>query len=389
MTTTRSQGHFESLDGLRGATALAVVIHHSANVYLNTEAEPSRLLTPILQVLARLGHPAVLLFFVLSGFVLHVSFLRGHDPSLGSFLARRVFRLYPALIVAVAGAAFLHWLQSPRDCSALDPWIASCWCQDLTLGGTVRIMSLLGMRAEDNLLNPVLWSLFIEMRFSIIFMALAALCHRSWVIIAGVGALAYVTGGLLLAALNYREPFLMGDSLASTAGVTLFYLPAFILGMLVAEVLHRRAGKTFWPHANWIKTGVVALLLVLGLRVNSDILREFVFAGIIFCICLGGWFDALLRRRPFLFLGRASYSLYLIHLPILFAMTYWLQPRLGMTAAVLLAPLVSLIIARALYSIIEVPMIRVGKKIATSIARRPVAPDALRATGAGIPAPRP
>jgi peptidoglycan/LPS O-acetylase OafA/YrhL len=37
MRTARSQGHFESLDGLRGAAALAVVIHHSANVYLGTE----------------------------------------------------------------------------------------------------------------------------------------------------------------------------------------------------------------------------------------------------------------------------------------------------------------------------------------------------------------
>ena len=86
MTTVRSQGHFESLDGLRGAAALAVVIHHSANVYLGTETRKLGILTPILHALARLGHPAVLLFFVLSGFVLYVSFLRGHDRSYRSFL---------------------------------------------------------------------------------------------------------------------------------------------------------------------------------------------------------------------------------------------------------------------------------------------------------------
>jgi peptidoglycan/LPS O-acetylase OafA/YrhL len=395
MTTVRSQGHFESLDGLRGAAALAVVIHHSANVYLDTETRNLGFLTPILRALARLGHPAVLLFFVLSGFVLYVSFLRGHDRSYRSFLSRRVFRLYPALIVAVAGAALLHWFQSPRNCSAYDPWVASCWCHDLTVGRTLRIMSLLGLRAEDNLFNPVLWSLFIEMRFSIVFMLLAALCQRSWIVIFGVGVAAYLGGAYLLAVLGYHEPYLMGDSLASSTGVTLFYLPSFILGMLVADLLHKRVGYQFWPRSNWVKTGIVAFLLVLGLAVNSDILREFVFAPIIFCISLGGWFDTLLRQRPFLFLGRASYSLYLIHLPILFAMTYWLQPKVGIVAAVLIAPILSLIAARAMYSLIEVPGVNAGRRVAAQVAGRPIGWDfALReptavAPSGGNPAPRP
>ena len=390
MASTRSPGHFESLDGLRGAAALAVVIHHSANVYLNTETRSAGLLTPILRALARLGHPAVLLFFVLSGFVLYVSFLRGHDRSYRSFLTRRVFRLYPALIVAVAGAALIHWLQSPRDCSAYDPWVASCWCHDLTVGGTLRIMSLLGLRAEDNLFNPVLWSLFIEMRFSIVFMLLAVLCQRSWIVIFGVGVASYLAGAHLLTAAGYHEPFLMGDTLAATAGVTLFYLPSFILGMLVAELLHKRGAYKFWPRSDWVKTGILVFSAALGLAVNSDILREFVFAAVIFCVCLGGWCDALLRRRPFLFLGRASYSLYLIHLPILFAMTYWLQPRVGITAVVLIAPILSLIAARAMYSLIEVPSISAGRTVAAMFARRPVEFDfALRQSTAVAASPAP
>jgi peptidoglycan/LPS O-acetylase OafA/YrhL len=154
------------------------------------------------------------------------------------------------MIVAVAGAALVHWWQSPRDCAAYDLWLSSSWCHDLTVGGTLRIMSLLGLRAEDNLFNPVLWSLFIEMRFSIVFMLLAALCQRSWIVIFGGGAAAYFIGGHLLATLGYREPFIMGDSWAGTAGVTLFYLPSFILGMLVADILHKRVAYRFWPRSN-------------------------------------------------------------------------------------------------------------------------------------------
>jgi peptidoglycan/LPS O-acetylase OafA/YrhL len=206
---------------------------------------------------------------------------------------------------------------------------------------------------------------------------------------------AYLGVAYLLAALGYHEPFLMGDSLASTAGVTLFYLPSFILGMLVADLLHKHVGYQFWPRSNWVKTGIVASLVVLGLAVNSDILREFVFAAIIFCVCLGGWFDTLLRQRPFLFLGRASYSLYLIHLPILFAMTYWLQPKVGIAAAVLIAPVLSLIAARAMYSLIEVPGINAGRRVAARFAGRPIGSDfALHkstavAPSSGNPTPRP
>ena len=213
------------------------------------------------------------------------------------------------------------------------------------------------------------------MRFSIVFMLLAALCQRSWIVIFGVGAAAYLGGAYLLAALAYHGPFLMGDSLAGAAGVTLYYLPSFILGMLVADLLHKRVGHKFWPRSNWVKTSIVAFSLALGLAVNSDILREFVFAAIIFCVCLGGWFDTLLRRRQFLFLGRASYSLYLIHLPILFAMTYWLQPTIGIAAAVLIAPVLSLIVARAMYSLIEVPGISAGRTVAAMFAQRRVGSD--------------
>jgi peptidoglycan/LPS O-acetylase OafA/YrhL len=90
-------------------------------------------------------------------------------------------------------------------------------------------MSLLGLRAEDKLFNPVLWSLFIELRFSIVSCCSRCLPGRSWVVIFELALAAYFGGAHLMATLGYREPSLMGDRLASTAGVTLYYLPSFIL----------------------------------------------------------------------------------------------------------------------------------------------------------------
>jgi hypothetical protein len=76
-------------------------------------------------------------------------------------------------------------------------------------------------------------------------------------------------------------------------------------------------------------------------------------------------------------------------------MTYWLQPTIGIIAAVLIAPVLSLITARAMYSLIEVPGISVGRRVAVLFARRATGSDfALRepaavAPSGGNPAPRP
>jgi len=59
----------------------------------------------------------------------------------------------------------------------------------------------------------------------------------------------------------------------------------------------------------------------------------------------------------------------------LFAMTYWLQPKIGIAAAVLIAPVLSLIAARAMYSLIEVPGIRTGRTVAGMFTQRPVGSD--------------
>ena len=60
------------------------------------------------------GRAGVDVFFVLSGFLITSLLLVEHDRrdkiDLRSFWMRRALRLYPALIVAIAGALFLAWL---------------------------------------------------------------------------------------------------------------------------------------------------------------------------------------------------------------------------------------------------------------------------------------
>ena len=89
-------GHVPALDGIR-AIAVVLVLAFHANL-------PG----------FRGGRAGVDVFFVLSGFLITSLLLVEHDRrdkiDLRSFWMRRALRLYPALIVAIAGALFLAWL---------------------------------------------------------------------------------------------------------------------------------------------------------------------------------------------------------------------------------------------------------------------------------------
>src|SRR5262245_20320652 len=101
MASARS-GFIGELGALRGIAALVVCLSHTLLVY----DHPQALL--ILAGIPLNAHGAVVLFFVLSGFVLALSWQR-FSPGLASaiqFYTRRGFRIFPAMWLATVIAAF-------------------------------------------------------------------------------------------------------------------------------------------------------------------------------------------------------------------------------------------------------------------------------------------
>ncbi len=92
--------HFQAFDLIRIVAALAVILHHSFN--LSGRDVPS---TDMGQWNVNLGHTAVGVFFVISGFLITMSWVR--KPVASSFGVRRFTRIYPAFFVVVVLAAFV------------------------------------------------------------------------------------------------------------------------------------------------------------------------------------------------------------------------------------------------------------------------------------------
>ena len=104
-----SNGRLQSIDALRGLAALGVVLYHA--VMQTTNAVPNNLFrwpVKLLQFVSSFGYIGVFLFFVISGFCIHLQWARSRanqQPQsirFGSFWRRRIRRLYPPYLIAFA-----------------------------------------------------------------------------------------------------------------------------------------------------------------------------------------------------------------------------------------------------------------------------------------------
>ena len=108
MTTPPEPRRLRGIDALRGVAALGVVFYHA--VEQGTNALPNNLLDyPIrlVQFVSSFGYIGVFLFFVISGFCIHLQWARakaaGTAPGIrfGPFWKRRIRRLYPPYVIAL------------------------------------------------------------------------------------------------------------------------------------------------------------------------------------------------------------------------------------------------------------------------------------------------
>lgn len=103
------QGRLQSIDALRGVAALGVVLYHA--VLQTQNGVPHNILQWPVKLgvfVSSLGYIGVFLFFVISGFCIHLQWARakaeGRQPNIqfGSFWRRRLRRLYPPYLIALA-----------------------------------------------------------------------------------------------------------------------------------------------------------------------------------------------------------------------------------------------------------------------------------------------
>jgi len=364
------------LDALRGIAAFAVLVQHARIVMprwdlpeipgLGFLAWVALNNSPLRVIEA--GRPAVMFFFVLSGFVLTRSLLRHGSPGLAVFAAQRSVRLLLPVAGAILFSAALYALFYDPAVLA-DPVLArhALFTWEETPGPlmVLRHLLLIGGDKDFSLATP-LWSLVHEWRISV-FLPLALLFRGRIPLL--------LLAALLLAALGAtrfdEDTMQLGPTVAHSLAGSLYFVLPFGLGAALAMHGPPRLGR-----AEQLGAGLAVAALF---SMKSDAYAYLGSLGLITLAMSPGPFQRFLRAAPLLFLGRVSFSLYLVHVPVLAASLHALHRTLPLAAIALLGMVLSLLAAAVMRAAVEAPAQRlsrrVGRLMGAGAAARPAASD--------------
>lgn len=360
---------FEELDSLRGLAALTVLCAHFMILrpyFFHPYGVPATFLEKVLVFTPAhifwAGREAVIFFFVLSGFVLSLQFYRSQCSQYGTYLIKRVFRIYPAYWATVFLALFLSELcERPMLFQGLSAWAYVWQWRPFEWRVLLGHLFLVG-NFTANVYDPVIWTLRDEMQISIFFPVLLFL----WMRLDRLHWSAALFAALIWSWLSHR--------LSSNENDAILYVPMFMVGALLARY-HKRLVVLLSSRGRFLllsAAGIGALLycfryynMSLHPLRSRLILNDWamtagcsIFIMIALTSVLAG---RCLRWRPLLFMGKISYSFYLLHVVVLLSVLHVGYGRAPLFVLLTIVFLLSLLAASLFYYFLEIPGIRLGK----------------------------
>jgi peptidoglycan/LPS O-acetylase OafA/YrhL len=349
MSAAMTRQRYAHLDALRALAALAVMIEHMFGDLLRQAmiGPVSTFAQSVVQNLS-LGRFGVALFFLISGFVVPFS-IAGERP-LRSFAISRLFRLYPAFWLALAGLILMARLSGDMP-------------------GTATVLANMAMAPPlfgQPWLSPIHWTLFVELLFyGLVALLFAAGALRQIRVVLGLGL-------ALIAATVVPVQLRMHGIVSLPIQYLGMHLSFLFLGLLLRLWLVERM-RGAWLAALVLTLGQVVALLVIApfsLRRGDNFIMEGprpVLAA--YLLALAVFLAAVRSERPRSLLpariGFTSYSMYLFH-GVVNALVYRVLPLTGQLAdlaTMLVCTVLTLALSWLVYRTVERPMIGLGRRI--------------------------
>ena len=326
------------IDGLRAVAILAVLGFHVFPEWM------------------RGGFVGVDIFFVISGFLISTIIFENLEAghfSYAEFYARRIKRIFPALVLTLAASFALGWILMPAKYFALagkHMFSGAAFLANFTL---LRETNYFNSTGETDPFHH-LWSLAVEEQFYIVWPLLLGLVwRRRWNFF-------WITMGVALSSFAFDLSTLSSDAAVAFYSPLSRFWELMLGGVLAYFQLHRPGLLSKNPQ--WLSSAGAALV-VTGFSVispGSDFpgwAALFPTLGAFLLIAAGplGWVNRrLLSAKPMVWIGLISYPLYLWHWPLLvFARFHTLgDPSLVQRLAVVAA---SIAASWATYRFLEKP----------------------------------
>ncbi|MFJ3409423.1 acyltransferase family protein [Pseudomonas protegens] len=328
-----SASRIVALDGLRGVAALIVFVSHYSN--------ETGLFGGILGWGG--GQTGVMLFFLLSGFLvsnLHIS-QKLDWSSLWVYIVRRVSRVYPLFLIAAALPGLLIFLEFPGQ---------------IAMSGINSIERYLGQVFLLDRGENVFWTIQIEVLFYIVFVGL-------WF---GFGALSKTSFFCLVLTCAVLIWFL-----GPLSNLQFFHTAHYFLFGVLSALIY---GGVSIKHSSRV-ISLIGLVLLLAMPLTFPKVFKILFGGdivswesslivaqllIVFNVALRDryylrWFLSL---RPLVWLGKVSYSVYLIHYFVICGVVSFTTPSDNYFFNFTMVLTIVLVLSWASNSMLERPMQR-------------------------------
>jgi peptidoglycan/LPS O-acetylase OafA/YrhL len=328
---SETSSKLEFVEGMRALAALYVVIGHFCSMvdpmYMRGgKSQLSPWLRAIMSPFCH-GHLAVAAFIVISGFCLQYGLYQRGDGrvyGLGKFFKRRALRILPAYYACLAlSIGVCYWVTWPnRETPPFDIYVKASSGVPVTTDSFFAHLFLVHNLSTDWMfrINGVLWSIAIEAQLYFLFPWLILLMQKKspLALLAGVGL-----------------PTILVTLLIPDAGKTYtWFAILFAVGMLSAHFVYRPHRKLGMNPTTALVLGLMGVIgticinsyylsqgirLSTGLIMASDLTFGLSAAAFIYSATAtpGSLLDRFFSMRFLVWVGVFSYSLYLLHHPIL------------------------------------------------------------------------
>ncbi|PGO57379.1 acyltransferase family protein [Bacillus thuringiensis] len=363
----------KELDSIRGLAALTVVFGHFC---LMLPSLPNSIKFSLLRFLWA-GGEAVIVFYVLSGFVLSMALYHSKTNYWG-YLIKRFVRIYIPYYFWIIVTFVLFILFSSYEVVGLRDWFYDRWQGSITKLDILNHFVLLNNFFTENY-NPVIWSLAQEMRISIVFPLLFLLFYKlNWKKTI-LFALSFSLISVVLNMLHIGKAEGFYNGYADTLHFTSMFMVGMLLFKYQEKLIYSYRNMKKFKKGFLITLGVILYLysiLIYGFSRNDTtfLIKDWgVVMGVSIFIIMAMSnlkVKAFLNKSVFVYLGEISYSIYLCHFPIMMVLFKLLYTKIPIFFLLTLCIAMTLLFSIVSYHLIEKKCINWAKQRTTNFLKK-------------------
>ncbi|MDR3531477.1 MAG: acyltransferase [Rhodopila sp.] len=351
--TTVENNRQTAIDGLRGVLGISVFVHHTVITWFLLQGHGWAL--PPSRFVVHLGQTSVALFFMITGFLFWGRVLaRGDSIDWLGFIVSRLYRLYPVYLLTlglVVAAVFALTATGPRPSAASFMAPIVHWL----LFTVFSAPDLNGLPHTSRLVAEVTWSLRYEWLFYLALPLLAFVAGRA----------RHKLAALLSATGLTAMCFWLERHGTFSVGILQSFLGGIVAARVVRSPALAAAGRT--PAAGL--AAIAALLAVITFLPTAYTWKATLGLSLFFAVVASGhdlW--GALRLPGLLWLGDITYSIYLLHGLLLWAVLQCFWPHAAASSwpvflgSAVTIDVILVLLSSFVFLCIERPAILLGKR---------------------------